>query len=507
MSEYGKVYILGVGPGDYKLITLKAAECIKKADVIVYDRLVSTKILSFAKEDAELIYAGKLPDLHTVPQEGINEILVKKALEGKVVARVKGGDPFVFGRGGEEAEALSEHGISFEIIPGVTSAIAVPAYAGIPVTHRDYCSSLHIITGHEKPGKAESFIDFELLAKLEGTLVFLMGIKNIAEICSNLIRFGKKGTTPAAVIENGTTVSQRVVSGTLKDIAQKVGEAGIKSPAVTVIGGVAELRDKLQWFSKGSLFGKKVIVTRTREQAGKLVDAIEQLGGEAIEFPTIKVQPPQEYLQFDKILRNLYAFRWIVFTSVHGVKVFFMRMKEIKVDIRRLWGIRLCAVGEATAKELEALGLEVFYRPEAFTSSELLKGLLDYVRPGEKVLLARADMASEELSEGLTKNNIAFEELTVYSTSLETSDRQGILERLEENEIDFITFTSASTVKNFVSILGAENLDKLSGAKLVCIGPVTMEAAEKLGLNVSAMADIYTIEGIVDKLVQITRGG
>jgi uroporphyrinogen III methyltransferase / synthase len=505
MVVKGKVYIMGVGPGDYKLLTLKAAEYIAKADVIVYDRLVSRKIISLAKPTAEFIYVGKMPDNHAVPQEGINEILVKKALEGKTVARVKGGDPFVFGRGGEEAEVLYDNGIEFEIIPGVTSAISVPAYAGIPVTHRDCCSSLHIITGHEKPGKEESFIDFEVLAKLEGTLVFLMGIKNLSEICSNLIKFGKNKSTPAAVVQKGTTVAQRTVTGTLEDIAQKVKEAGIKSPAVTVIGGVVDLREKLEWFTKGKLFGKRVIVTRAREQASILVEAIEKLGGEAIEFPTIKIEAPQSYVQFDRTLDRLKDFKWLAFTSTNGVKAFFNRMRERKIDIRFLYGIKLCAVGEATAKELELLGLGIDYMPEAYTTSELLKGLVELVKPGEKVLLARADIASEELSEGLRKNNIAFEDLEVYRTTIEANDKQEILELLEEKEVDFITFTSSSTAKNFISIIGKENLDKLSGTKLVCIGPVTMETAKELGLKVSAMADVYTIEGLVDKLVEISE--
>lgn len=505
MAGSGKVYIMGVGPGDYKLMTLKAAECIAKSDVIVYDRLVNNKILGLAKSTAEFIYVGKLPDCHAVPQEGINEILVKKALEGKAVARVKGGDPFMFGRGGEEAEVLFEQGIKFEIIPGVTSAIAVPAYAGIPVTHRDHCSSLHIITGHEKPGKETSFIDYEVIAKLEGTLVFLMGVKNLSEICNNLIKYGKSSTTPAAVVEKGTTPSQRTVSGTLMDIAQKVKEAGIKSPAVTVIGGVVNLREKLEWVTKGSLVGKKVIVTRAREQASKLVDMIEDLGGEAIEFPTIKIEEPENYIQVDKALDNLKEFKWMVFTSVNGVKAFFKRMRNRKIDIRSLEGIKLCAVGEATGKEIELMGMWIDYMPENYTTEELLKGLVELVKPGEKVLLARADIANEELAEGLRRNNIPFEDLVIYRTAVEASNREEILKLFEEKQVDFLTFTSSSTVKNFISIIGDENIDKVAPAKVVCIGPVTLETAVGAGLSVAAMADVYTIEGLMEKLVKISE--
>lgn len=506
MVKTGKVYILGVGPGDYKLMTLKAAECIEKADVIVYDRLVNSKILRFAKQNAEFIYVGKKPDHHAVPQDGINEILVQKAMEGKTVARVKGGDPFMFGRGGEEAEVLVEKGIEFEIIPGVTSAISVPAYAGIPVTHRDYCSSLHIITGHEKPGKETSFIDYEALAKVEGTLVFLMGVKNLTEISSNLIKYGKDSSTPAAVIEKGTTSSQRTVTGTLESIAGVVSEAGIRSPAVTVIGGVVNLKEKLHWFPKGKLAGKSVLVTRSRDQASRLVQVIEDMGGEAIEFPTIKIAEPLDYSLFDKALFSLGTFNWLVFTSVNGVTSFFQRMKTKKIDIRNLWGVKICAVGEATAAELEKHGLASDFMPGNYTTSDLLDGLLKRIKPGEKVLLARADIGSEELSEGLRENNVDFEDLAVYRTLIESPHKEEVIKLLEENSLNFVTFTSSSTVRNFVSIIGKENLNKLINTKVVCIGPVTEQTAKELGLNVSAVADIYTIDGLINKLLEITEG-
>ncbi|MCR4436333.1 MAG: uroporphyrinogen-III C-methyltransferase [Clostridiales bacterium] len=500
MQKKGKVYIIGVGPGDYKLATIKAVECIGRADVVVYDRLIGSKLLSHAREDAELIYVGKMPDRHVVPQHEINRILVEKALEGKTVARVKGGDPFVFGRGGEEAEELRENGIEFEIIPGVTSSIAVPAYAGIPVTHRDFCSSFHIITGHERAEKGRSIIDYEALAKVEGTLIFLMGVKNLPEITANLMKYGKKGSTPAAVIEKGTTAEQRVVAGTVEDIAGKVLEAGVKSPAVTVIGDVVRLREKLGWFPGGRLAGKRVVVTRAREQASKLVEKIEQLGGEAIEFPTIKIAEPEDYAHFDRVLDSLGSFRWIVFTSVNGVDAFFNRMKEKRMDIRSLYGVKLCAVGEATGEHLNRMGLNVDYMPEKFTTACLLKGLLDRIKPGEKVLLARADIGSEELSDGLRENGIEFDDLAVYRTVAEAPGRDEIVELMEEGRIDFITFTSSSTVRNFVSILGRDKLDKINKAKTVCIGPVTAKTAVELGIEVASVADVYTIDGLVEKL-------
>lgn len=504
--DKGKVYIIGVGPGDYKLITLKAIECIKKSDVIVYDRLISSKILDYAKEGAELIYVGKKPDCHAVPQEGINSILVEKALEGKTVARVKGGDPFVFGRGGEEAESLYEKGIDFEIIPGITSAIAVPEYAGIPVTHRDYASSLHIITGHERPDKDSSSINYEALSKLEGTLVFLMGVRNIENICKNLIKYKKDKLTPAAVIERGTTADQRVLKGTLGDIAEKVKAEGVRSPAVTIIGDVVDLQSKLSWFPRGRLAGKRVLVTRAREQASVLVEKIEEMGGEAIEFPTIRIAEPDDYSHFDSVLKSIQSFKWIVFTSVNGVKLFFKRMRSKGIDIRGLSGVKVCAVGQATKAELNNLGLLVDYMPEKYTTDSLLKGMLELAKPGEKLLLARADIANPVLSEELKKQGIQVEDLTVYRTVPESSGREEIVSMLNKGKIDFITFTSSSTVRNFVSSIGQDSLEKVSAAKVVCIGPVTANTAEEMGINVSAVANVYTIDGLVEKLVQVKEG-
>ncbi|HHW47639.1 MAG TPA: uroporphyrinogen-III C-methyltransferase [Clostridiaceae bacterium] len=498
----GKVYITGVGPGDYKLITLKAIECISRADVIVYDRLVSDRILGFARKDAELIYVGKIPGLHAVSQEKINGILVEKALEGKVVARVKGGDPFVFGRGGEEAEALRENGIEFEIVPGVTSAVAVPAYAGIPVTHRDFCSSFHVITGHERPDKENSLVDYGELAGLRGTLVFLMGVKSLPEICQSLIDNGKDRGTPAAVIEKGTTSEQRKITGTLEDIAQKAAEAGVRSPAITVIGDVVSLNGKLDWFPRGKLTGKRIIVTRSREQASKLVDKIEELGGMAIEFPTIRIEGPEDFTHFDQVLKRLPGYEWLVFTSENGVKAFFGRMMTNRIDIRSLAGVKLAAIGEATMEALNKYGLNVDYVPEKYTNRELLKGFPPSGGDSPKILLARGNLSDKKLVEGLKAKGYEVEDLIVYRTVLGDGRREDILEMIEEGGIDYITFTSSSTVRNFVSILGQENISKTSGIKVLCIGPVTAKTAEESGLKVTAVADRYTIDGLVEKLVE-----
>lgn len=504
MAACGKVYIIGAGPGAPKLMTLKAVECIGQADVVVYDRLVDAKTLSYAREDAEFVYVGKMPEHHEVPQEEINQILFRKAVEGMTVARVKGGDPFLFGRGGEEAEFLSEQGIEFEIVPGVTSAIAVPAYAGIPVTHRDYCSSLHIITGHERNDQNNSAVDYEALAKISGTIVFLMGVKNLAAISANLIKNGKDPSIPVAVIEKGTAGDQRVVTGTLAEIAEKITECGIRSPAITVIGDVVKLREKMGWFPRGKLAGKRVLVTRAREQAGKLAERIEELGGEVLEFPMIKIAEPLDFKVFDHVLHNLKQFHWLVFTSVNGVNAFFKRMRTLRIDIRSLSGLKLAAVGEATAEELDKLGLNVDYIPDRYTTADLLAGLMNKVGLGERVILARADIANRELSEGLTEKRIDVVDVNVYRTVSVPIAREEILNQIT-SRLDMMTFTSSATVTNFVAAIGPETIRQLPKIKTVCIGPITANTALNSGLTVTATADVCTIEGLVAKLIEIAE--
>ncbi len=502
MNKYGKVFIAGVGPGDPKLITLKAVECIQKADVIVYDRLINLRILQYAKLDAKLIFVGKMPDHHTVLQYSINQILVDHAKEGKIVTRIKGGDPFVFGRGGEEIETLVQNGIEFEVIPGITSAVSVPAYAGIPVTHRDYCSSLNIITGHERPEKEESVIKFDVLAKTEGTLVFLMSIKNLDFITSSLIQNGKNQDTPVAVIKDGTTPKQKVIIGTLADISKKISEAGMTSPAVTVIGDVVNLREKMSWYPKGALIGKTIVVTRAREQASILVDMLEANGADVIEFPTIRIEKLENYVEFDRTLSNIDKFKWLVFTSVNGVIAFFTRMKEQCIDIRRLSGIRICAIGKVTAAEIQKLGIIVDYMPQEFTSPKLLEGLLRILQKGEKVLLVRADIADENLVNWLLENGIDVQALTAYRTVVEDRFKDQIDNLFRDKKVDFITFTSSSTVKNFISLIGIDGIRKIN-ARVICIGPVTAETVRRNGIDVHVTADEYTISGLVSKLINL----
>lgn len=498
----GKVYIVGAGPGDEKLITLKGIECIQRADVIVFDRLVNPRILQYAKAGAELVDAEKIPDCHAALQNEINRLIINRAQSGKIVARVKGGDPFVFGRGGEEAECLHVLGIKFEIIPGITAAVSVPAYAGIPVTHRDYCSSFHVITGHEQPGKQDSSVDYRELAKLSGTLVFLIGVKNLPDICDNLLVYGKSPNTPVAVIEKGTTRRQRVLTGTLYDIVEKVGEAKIESSVVMVIGEVVRLQNKLHWFPAGPLTGTRILVTIAREQAGKLIEKIEALGGEAIEFPVTKIVPPADFIHFDYCVQNIAGFQWVVFTSANGVQVFFNRLKAKNIDIRQLYKIKLGAAGEATGDTLKDLGFQVDFIPERFTTRDFLDGFISRIGAGERVLLAGADRAGAEISDGLKAQNIRTEDLMVYQTVIDPQDTAKIIKLLQDGGVDYITFTSASTVRNFVSIIGSEQIVLANRCPIICIGPITEQEAYQSGLNVADVADEYTIDGLVEKLTR-----
>lgn len=501
----GKVYIIGAGPGDEKLITLKGIECIQRADLIVFDRLVNPRILRYAKADAELVDAGKMPDCHTLPHSKINRLIIQRARSGNIVARVKGGDPFVFGRGGEEAEFLGASGVEFEIIPGITAAVSVPAYAGIPVTYRGYCSSFHVITGQEQSEKRESSVDYRQLAGLSGTLVFLMVVKNLPDICDSLLAHGKSPNTPVAVIEKGTTRRQRVVTGKLHDIVEKVKEANIQSPAVTVIGEVVSLQNKLRWYPAGPLAGTRIMVTRAQEQ-DKFIEQIEVLGGETIEFPVIKIIPPADLTHFDKCIRNIAGFHWLVFTSINGVEGFFNRLKIKNIDIRQLHNIKLAAVGEATGDALKKLGFQVDFIPESFTTKNLLEGLMPRLNNGDRVLLAGADIAKPEISDGLKAQglkgkNIRVEELVVYRTVVDSHDQAKIIRMLQNGDIDCITFTSASTVRNFVSIMGREWIFLANRCPIICIGPITEQEAYQFGLHVTDVADKYTIDGLVDKLL------
>ncbi len=496
----GKVYLIGAGPGDIKLITVKGLECIQKADVIVYDRLANPRLLSYRRPDAELIYVGKSPDRHTLTQDEINKVLVEEGLKGKVVARLKGGDPYVFGRGGEEGEELRKAGVPFEEVPGITSAISVPAYAGIPITHRDFTASFTVVTGHEEPGKETSNINWPRLAQDPGTLVFLMGVGNLPQIVENLVKHGKDAQTPIALIRWGTRPEQRVVTGVLSNIVEVVEKAGIKSPAIIIIGQVVTLRDTLRWFEDKPLFGKRVLVTRSREQASVLSEKLENLGAEAWEYPTIKIQEPDDLAALDNAVAHAGDYSWIIFTSVNGVKAFFQRLKAQKLDIRTLKDAKICAIGPKTAEALEERGLLVDVMPEVFRAEAVIEALKDRIQTGDKVLLPRADLARQVLVDSLQQLGADVHEVIAYQTVLaDETDTQLLLEKLQAGEIHVVTFTSSSTVTNFLKLIG-DHRDLLQGITMACIGPVTAETAEKNGLKVDICAEQYTIDGLVNAI-------
>ncbi|MEW6446759.1 MAG: uroporphyrinogen-III C-methyltransferase [Bacillota bacterium] len=497
----GKVYLIGAGPGDPGLITVKAMRCLASADVVVYDRLVNPRILGYAPPDAEVLYAGKSPERHALRQEEINALLVEKARAGKVVARLKGGDPFVFGRGGEEAEALREAGLDFEVVPGVTSAVAAPAYAGIPVTHRDFTSSLAVITGNEDPNKPDSAIEWDKIVGC-GTLVFLMGMANLPEIAERLKKAGLPGETPVAVIQWGTTAKQRTVTGSLNDINREVAAAGLTNPAVVVVGKVVGLREKLAWFEQGPLFGRRIVVTRSRDQASALSEAISALGGEVFEFPTIRIDPPEDWGAFDAAIRNAAEYDWLVFTSVNGVKMFFTRLRELGCDIRTFSRAAVAAIGPGTRSELEERGLLVAYMPEEFRADAIAAGLKKYAGSGARVLLPRADIAPDSLPRALAESGFAVDNVVAYRTVPERRNVAVLREMLTAGEVDAVTFTSSSTVKNFVAAFEPGAADLLKGVAVASIGPVTSATARELGLRVDVEARRYTIPGLVDAVVE-----
>jgi len=507
MSGSGIVYLVGAGPGNPGLFTIRGKQCLEKADVVVYDRLVSSSILKYAPAEAELVYVGKAASDHTLPQEEINRLLVERAQQGKTVVRLKGGDPFVFGRGGEEALYLKERGVRFEVVPGITSAVAVPAYAGIPVTHRDMTSSFAVVTGHERPGKETSSIQWEQLASGIGTLVFLMGVENLSNIVHNLLAHGRDGETPCAVIRWGTLPEQEVVTGVLNDIENKVEEANLRPPAILVVGEVVRLRNELMWFENRPLFGKRIVVTRSREQASRLSSLIEELGGQAIEIPTIKIVPNDDMSLLHRSFEAIENYQWLIFTSINGVKIFFEEMAKARKDIRDLKGLEIAAIGPATAQALRDRGLLVDVIPEEFRAEGLNDVLKSRIRPGSRVLLPRARGARDVLPEVLRECGAEVTEIGLYEAVAEQIGPEE-LQFLSGDRIDAITFTSSSTVKNFVKMLGEGNLkEAVRSAKVVCIGPVTAATAEEMGMRVDKVASQYTIPGLVQALTEVFEEG
>ena len=503
--KQGMVYLVGAGPGDYKLISVKALEYIQQADTIVYDRLADDRLLSTARSDVELIYVGKASSNHTMRQEDINQLLVDKAKEGKNVVRLKGGDPFVFGRGGEEALTLVENKVSFEIVPGITSAISVPAYAGIPVTHRGIATSFAVITGHEDPTKAESTIKWSHLATAVDTLVFLMGVENLPHITEKLIENGRSADTPAAVIRWGTKPEQRVLVTTVGKASADVAREGIKPPAIFIVGEVVNLRQDLAWFDQRLLFGKTALVTRAREQASALTCQLENLGAQCIEAPSIKLVPPESYAELDKAIDKLATYNWMIFTSVNGVEHFFTHLYSKKRDSRALGNSKIAAIGAQTAAALKNYGILADIVPLEFRAEGIVAALSGRIEPGMSVLIPRALVARDILPEKLREMGATVDVVPVYRTLTGDSDGEMLAKRLSAGEIDLVTFTSSSTVTNLLELLGSKGSELLQTAKIACIGPITAGTCLENGIKPDVIAEEYTIHGMIEAITTLYK--
>lgn len=500
----GKVYLIGAGPGDPGLVTVRAVNCLAKADVVVYDHLVSALILDYAPPAAEKVYAGKTGSRHFAEQDEINSLLVRKAKQGKTVARLKGGDPFVLGRGGEEAEALRKNGIPYEVVPGVTSALAVPAYAGIPVTHRGIASSLAIVTGHEDPAKKSSSIRWDKLATATDTLVILMGMQRLPEITALLIKHGRKASTPVAVVRDGTLASQVCLTGTLKNIAAGVKQAGLEAPAVIIIGDVVKLRDGLRWFDALPLFGKRVLVTRAGSQAGSFEKLLAEHGALPVRFASIEIKALADYRKLDGALAGINKYDWVAFTSVNGVEVFFNRLRAGGLDSRCLAGLKIGAIGPMTGRALQKMGITPDYLPAEFTGRGFVTGLKRRKVAGQRFLLPRADIADDEIVRGLAKLGAKVDEIAAYSTVRPRFDKARLKELLFKDEIDVITFTSSSTVTNLLSGLSSRDIARIRPI-IACIGPKTAGTAAAAGLKTAILAVEQTMPGLVAAMEDFFR--
>jgi len=510
MSLKPNVYLIGAGPGDPGLLTVKAVEILKTADVVVYDYLANKAFLAYRRPDAEVIYVGKKGGDHTLPQGEINKLLVARAREGKTVARLKGGDPYVFGRGAEEAEELLDAGLTFEVIPGVTSAVAAPAYAGIPITHRKFASSVSFITGHEDPAKDESAHDWGALARSGSTLVFFMGVKNLPDISRRLIEGGRDSKTPAALVRWGTTCQHRSMVSTLEDIPGEAKKQGFKAPSLLVVGEVVSLRDRLNWFEKRPLLGKGVVVTRSREQASDLVRLLTDMGACALEFPTIEVVPLPDTGGIREAVNRLDTYDWLVFTSVNGVKYFWDALDAMGKDARALGGIEIAAIGPATAAALAARGIKADFVPEKYVAESVVEGFLARGVRDKQVLLARASKSREVLPVALVQAGATVTELSVYRTQLAAEgaeDAEDILTGIMEGEVQYLTFTSSSTVNNFFHLLPPERFAPVRNkVRIACIGPITSGTLAKHGFTADIEPKDYTIPALAKAIADDATG-
>lgn len=505
MNKSGKVFLVGAGPGDPGLITVRGVECLQRADVVVYDKLINPVLLRHVPGAAELIYAGKEPKKHTLTQEEINQLLIDRARAGKTVVRLKGGDPVVFGRGSEEAEALRAAGVEYELVAGVTSAVAGPMAAGIPVTHRGVATAFVVVTGHEDPTKESPQVDWASVARFPGTRVILMGVERLRAIAAELMRHGLAGETPVAVVQDATTPRQRVVTGTLATIGELAEREQVRPPAITVVGEVVRLRETLRWWERRPLFGKRIAVTRSREQASELVRRLSELGADVLEVPTIAIRPPAARGPLREALDGLGEYDWIVFTSPNGVTAFFEEFFQKFDDIRALGGVRIAVVGPATAEKVRALRLRVDLQPEEFTTEALLETFRREVScENVKFLLPRADLADQRLARGLEDLGAIVDDIDAYRTVPATEDVSGHRARLLAEGADYVTFTSSSTVANFCRLVDVAALRRqFPRMQFVSIGPQTTRAALEHGLPVACEASPHTMDGLVEAILRL----
>lgn len=496
----GKVWLVGAGPGDVGLFTIKGKEILEKAEVVVYDSLVGQGILSQIPSSARLINVGKRANHHTMPQEEINQVLLKEAQAGSRVVRLKGGDPFLFGRGGEELELLAEHGIPYEVVPGVTSPISVPAYNGIPVTHRDFTSSLHIITGHKRAGK-EYDIDFEALVRTRGTLVFLMGIASLGDICAGLLKGGMDADMPAAVLQKGTTAGQKRVVATVGTLKAEVERQGIETPAIIVVGKVCTLADEFSWYEKLPLAGWKILVTRPRNLISQTAARLREKGAEVLELPAIRTEALSDEQRLYEAFDHLGNYQWIVFTSPTGVEIFFAEMQKRKLDIRSLGTAKIAAIGEGTKKKLAQHGLYADFLPSVYDGDTLGTELAAKLSGGEHILIPRAEKGNENLVRSLAEAGAIVDDVPTYRTLYEKSLLIDEKKEFEAGNINCVVFTSASTVKGFVE--GTKGLD-YTKVKAACIGKQTKAAADAWGME-TYMSEKATIDSLITLVEKLKR--
>jgi uroporphyrinogen III methyltransferase/synthase len=499
MKKNGTVYLVGAGPGDVGLLTLRGAELLGRADVVIYDALVNTELLRLAATTAEVIFGGKRAGDHGMSQEELNELLISKAKAGKAVVRLKGGDPYVFGRGAEEALRLAEAGVPFEVVPGVSSFVAVPNYAGVPLTHRDYCSRLTMITGHEDPAREPASIDWPQVAKTPGTIVIMMGTDRVGQIAATLVSHGKAATTPVAMVRWGTTGRQQSIHGTLATIGEVAAKEQIGPPTVVVIGEVVKLREELNWFESRPFFGKRIVITRSREQAGQLSTKLHDLGAHVLEIPTIRFEAPTNRQALVDALLELNAYDWLVFTSPNGVAKFFEYFFRQFHDMRDLGGARIAAVGPVTAAKLKELHLQVDLMPEEAIGSKIAEEFAKFETiENLKICLLRAEVANSDLPKALEEIGAIVDDVACYKTVPETDDLTGTAASLRQDGADWVLFTSASTVENFHARFDLPTLIKqFPRMKLASIGPETSKALQSLSLKPAVEAREHTLDGLI----------